>query len=146
MSNVIFHSACSKNRKLSKTHCFPCFVDQVFCGCRNWSCFCVRSRGQFPFYHDHLGRSNQAMYFLSRIIRAYIGLTSSKSTLHSSESTSLCTRDDVTLVDDIWLLIIALWGWFSCDVLPVTCCEHGPSSIAIVHFSKCPIATNISFT
>ena len=41
--------------------------------------------------------------------------------------------------------IIALWGWFSCDVLPVTCCEHGPPSIATVHFSKFSIATNILF-
>ena len=28
-------------------------------------------------------------------------------------------------------------GWFSRDVLPVTCCEHGPPSIATVHFSNC---------
>ena len=41
--------------------------------------------------------------------------------------------------------IIALWGWFSRDVLPVTCCEHGPPSIATVHFSKFSIATNILF-
>ena len=41
--------------------------------------------------------------------------------------------------------IIALWGWFSRDVLPVTCCEHGPPSIATVHFSNFSIATNILF-
>ena len=41
--------------------------------------------------------------------------------------------------------IIALWGWFSRDVLPVTSCEHGPPSIATVHFSKFSIATNILF-
>ena len=41
--------------------------------------------------------------------------------------------------------IIALWGWFCRDVLPVTCCEHGPPSIATVHFSKFSIATNILF-
>ena len=27
-------------------------------------------------------------------------------------------------------VLVVLWGWFSCDVLPVTCCEHGPPSIA----------------
>ena len=27
-------------------------------------------RGQFPFYHDHLGRSNQTVLFLGRIIRS----------------------------------------------------------------------------
>ena len=44
-----------------------------------------------------------------------------------------------------WLChIIALWGWFSRDMLPVTCCKHGPPSIATVHFSKFSIATNIS--
>ena len=41
--------------------------------------------------------------------------------------------------------IIALWGWFSHDVLPVTCCEHGPPSIATVHFLKFSIATDILF-
>ena len=40
---------------------------------------------------------------------------------------------------------IALWGWFSCDVLPVTCCEHGHPSIATVHFWKFYIETNILF-
>ena len=33
-----------------------------------------------------------------------------------------------------WWAIIAIWGWFSHDVLPVTCCEHGPPGIATVHF------------
>ena len=28
-------------------------------------------------------------------------------------------------------MIIALWGWFCRVVLPVTCCEHGPPSIAL---------------
>ena len=42
-------------------------------------------------------------------------------------------------------IIIALWGWFSRDVLPMTCWEHGPPSIATVHFSKFPITTNILF-
>ena len=42
-------------------------------------------------------------------------------------------------------VIVALWGWFSHDVLPVTCCEHGPPSKAIVHFSKFFIPTNILF-
>ena len=37
--------------------------------------------------------------------------------------------------------IIALWGWFSRDVLAVTCCEHGPPSIATVLFSKLSIAS-----
>ena len=41
--------------------------------------------------------------------------------------------------------IIALWGWVSRGVLPVTCCEHGPPSIETVHFSKFSIATNILF-
>ena len=41
--------------------------------------------------------------------------------------------------------IIALWAWFSHDVLPVTCYEHGPPSIATVHFLKFSIATNILF-
>ena len=36
----------------------------------------------------------------SRIIRSWIGITSFKSTPPSSESTSLCTRDDVTMVDE----------------------------------------------
>ena len=36
-------------------------------------------------------------------------------------------------------------GLVSRDVLPVKCCEHGPPSIAIVHFSKFSIATNILF-
>ena len=34
--------------------------------------------------------------------------------------------------------IIALWGWSSRDVLLVTCCEHGPLSIATVHFRNFP--------
>ena len=42
--------------------------------------------------------------------------------------------------------IIALWGWFNRDVLPVMCCEHGPPGIATVHFSKFSIATNIFST
>ena len=42
--------------------------------------------------------------------------------------------------------IIALWGWFSRDMLPVTCCEYGPSSIATVHFSKFSTTTTISFS
>ena len=49
-------------------------------------------------------------------------------------------------IDYIYIYIfIALWSWFSRDVLPVTCCEHGPTSIATVHFSKFSIATNILF-
>ena len=43
------------------------------------------------------------------------------------------------------LIIIALWGWFCRDVLPVTCCEHGPPSITTVPFSKFSIAANILF-
>ena len=44
-----------------------------------------------------------------------------------------------------WNTFIALWDWFSRDVLPLTCCEHGPPSITAVHFSKFSIATNILF-
>ena len=47
--------------------------------------------------------------------------------------------------DSVVIIILALWGWFRHDVLPVTCCEHGPPSIATVHFWKFPIATNILF-
>ena len=43
------------------------------------------------------------------------------------------------------IYIIALWGRFCRDVLPMTCCEHGHPSIATVHFSKFTIATNILF-
>ena len=43
------------------------------------------------------------------------------------------------------LYIIALWGWFCRDALLVTCCEHGPPSIATVHFSKFSIAPIILF-
>ena len=42
-----------------------------------------------------------------------------------------------------WWDIIALCGWFNRYVLPVTCCEHGPPSIAIAHFSKLSIGTTI---
>ena len=42
-------------------------------------------------------------------------------------------------------LIIALGGWFCRDVLPVTCWEHCPPSIATAHFSKFSIATNVLF-
>ena len=36
---------------------------------------------------------------------------------------------------------LALWEWFSRDVLPLTCCEHGPPGKTTAHFSKCLIAT-----
>ena len=56
---------------------------------------------------------------------------------------------EIALSCDAFMLcrrhIIALWGWFCRDVLPVTCCEHGPPIIATVHFSKFSIATNILF-
>ena len=54
-------------------------------------------------------------------------------------------RQEFMSVQEGVYMIIALWGWFSLDVLPVTCCEHGPPSIATVHFSKFSIATNILF-
>ena len=66
-----------------------------------------------------------------------------------------------TFMNELWLMglyslrrhksywyripIIALWGWFSHDVSLVTCCKHGPPSIAKVHFSKFSIATKILF-
>ena len=48
-------------------------------------------------------------------------------------------------LDKCVVTIITLWGWFSRDVLPVTCCKHGPPIKATVYFSKFSIAINILF-
>ena len=48
-------------------------------------------------------------------------------------------------ITNIVKYIIAVWGWISGEVLPVTCWEHVPPSIATMHFSKFSIATNILF-
>ena len=47
----------------------------------------TQNRSQYPFYHDHLGRSNQTMIF-------------SKQNFPPIELVSLCTRDDVTMIDE----------------------------------------------
>ena len=74
-----------------------------------------------------------------------------------AQLSTTCTDNVLSLYKSSWakdryytlwyvlMWIIALWGWFCRDVLPVTCCEHGPPSIATVHFSNFPIATNILF-
>ena len=96
------------------------FVQKNMSWCRNWPRFCVRSRG-WTRQHARVrgGASNHGSWrknvvnfhsttivtikpcnFLSRIIRSLIGIASFKSTPPSSENTSLCTRDDVTMVDE----------------------------------------------
>ena len=62
-----------------------------------------------------------------------------------NEKKGKMVRGEMHVYKRDWLHLIALWGWFCCNVLPVTCCEHGPPSIATVHFSKFSIATNILF-
>ena len=51
-------------------------------------------------YHDHLGRSNQVMQFLKQteLSPYWMGITIFKSSAPSPQSTSVCTRDDVTIV------------------------------------------------
>ena len=95
--------------------------------CRNWPRFCVRSSG-WTCHHARVGspvaprcggtsnhgswRKNVVNFhsttivtikpynFWSRIIRSLIGIASFKSAPPSLENTSLCTRDDVTTVDE----------------------------------------------
>ena len=97
-------------------HAFPIVVgiDHVFASgaevghttTQEWGCSialrAARSRAtpEVVNFHSTMIRTIKPCNFFSRIIRSLISIVSFKSTLPSSENTSLCTRDDVTMVDE----------------------------------------------